>query len=856
MRPTLSRVTPLLAAASLAALGCSSPASTSVLRDDVDVITDNMGIPHVYASSDADAFYGAGYAMARMRLFQLEMLRRQALGTAAEVLGEQAVRGDLLARTLNLSEYGKQSRTAVQQDYPDEAEVIENFVRGINAYIDRVNAGLAPLPAEMAANVLNFQPTRWTQDDPYIIGKLLSFGMSSSLDSELLATALPAVATSFPKDFPLCTPTRNAFTMPDQDEIMAAASPPRSRRPERRVPRPKAPAQPWQLASAARLLRYQPLSPQLGSNNWAVAGRYTDSGHSIVCGDPHQPLGSPSRFFAQHLSTADRGGSLDVIGFGFAGTPGVQLGHNRTLAWTATTNFADVMDLWEVTSTGDQVALGGAARPTRVRKEQIRVRAPMGPVVSDDNAVDVRQFAITDVPGFGVLLPDELLPVPRVVLTTRDILLNWTGFAATHEAAMYLGLDRAATLDQWEQSAQRLEVGAVNLVAADKDSIRYKVHARVPDRGKLTPGYKPWMMMNGADPATLWNGHYLSDDKLPSARDPARGYLTTANNDPFGFTKDGRVDNDPYYYGYFYDPGDRAARIESELRRLIARGKITPADMSTLQGDARSTIADELLPQLAAAMTAIGTDPALQQYRNRPELPALFGQLSTWDHQMRRPSAEAVAFFAFVHFATERALSDDLGVMLPALFQADPQFAIKPLRMALRGDPAATPLLQEGKNVILVGALADAADWLKSRFGTVLPTADKPYAWKDVHGAEFDHILGGSWNGGVVPVDGSVGTVNVSSASMLDGSGKPRPSWTSQAGALYRMVTSFDDSGAPRALVNYTRGNDENPESPYYNNAQPGWVDNQPVQLWFRRADVDQNTAHKLTIHRDGSIQE
>ena len=97
----------------------------------------------------------------------------------------------------------------------------------------------------------------------------------------------------------------------------------------------------------------------------------------------------------------------------------------------------------------------------------------------------------TDVPGFGVLLPDDLLPVPRGVLTTSDILVNWTGFAGTHEAAMYLGLDRARNMDQWEAGAKRLEVGAVNLIGADQSSIRYRVHASIPDRGKPTTDIKP-----------------------------------------------------------------------------------------------------------------------------------------------------------------------------------------------------------------------------------------------------------------------------------------------------------------------------------------------------------------------------
>ncbi len=862
-QPPIARRGAIWATVALLTLGCSQKGPDNPpLQADTQVLVDSMGVPHIYAQSDADAFFASGYTMARMRLFQIEMVRRQALGTAAEILGEGALRGDLLARTLQFGEFGKRSRAAVQKDNPGDAELIEAFVRGINLYIERVRSGQVPPPAEMAVGALNFQPTPWTHDDPYVIGKYLSFGMSSSLDNELLATALPKLAPSFPRDFPLCMPTRNAFTMPDKSEIKTAAAstrpaPLRGRGPLRQ-PRPSAPAptlpRHWQNAVA----HYQaPLSQQLGSNNWAVAGKYTENGHPLLSGDPHQPLGSPSRFFAQHLNSAEGGGSLDVVGFAFAGTPGVQLGHNRRVAWTATTNFADVMDLWEVTTTADKVQLGGKDRATQVRHENIRVRAAMGPVITDSNLGDVREFVITDVPGFGVLLPDELLPVPRSVLTKYEILFNWTGLGATHEAAMYIGLDRADSLETWDNSAKRLEVGAVNLVAADQSNIRYRVYANIPDRGMPSADIKPWTVMNGADPRTGWTGKFLTEGYLPSARDPQRGYLTTANNDPWGFTKDGRVDNDPFYYSYFFDPGDRAARIEGELQRLITRGKITPADMAALQGDAHSLIADDLIPELAGAVAAIETDTALAKYRGRPELTQLFVKLLSWDRQMRRDSAEAVIFYALASFATQRALSDDLGAMLPVIFDADPSFAFKMLRLGLRNNvPAAQGLLQEGKNAILVGGLADAADWLKVRFGTVLPTAEKPYAWKDVHGATFRHVLGDKWGGGTVAVDGSVGTVNVSSANLLDGAGKARDTETSHDGALYRMVTTFDNTGTPTALVNFTRGNDENQASQFYNNQQPGWVDNQGKPLWFKRADVEQHVAQKFTLLRDGTVQE
>ncbi|MFC7158120.1 penicillin acylase family protein [Pseudidiomarina halophila] len=44
-------------------------------------------MPHIYADETYGLFYGYGYAVAQDRLFQIEMIRRSAMGTVAEVLG-------------------------------------------------------------------------------------------------------------------------------------------------------------------------------------------------------------------------------------------------------------------------------------------------------------------------------------------------------------------------------------------------------------------------------------------------------------------------------------------------------------------------------------------------------------------------------------------------------------------------------------------------------------------------------------------------------------------------------------------------------------------------------------------------
>ena len=60
------------------------------LDQPVEILVDQWGISHIYAETEHDLFYAQGWNAARDRLFQLELWRRQATGTVAEILGERA----------------------------------------------------------------------------------------------------------------------------------------------------------------------------------------------------------------------------------------------------------------------------------------------------------------------------------------------------------------------------------------------------------------------------------------------------------------------------------------------------------------------------------------------------------------------------------------------------------------------------------------------------------------------------------------------------------------------------------------------------------------------------------------------
>src|SRR5580658_916844 len=65
------------------------------LTKPVEIIRDHWGIAHIYARNENDLFFAQGYNAARDRLFELEMWRRQATGTVAEILGPNELRRDI-----------------------------------------------------------------------------------------------------------------------------------------------------------------------------------------------------------------------------------------------------------------------------------------------------------------------------------------------------------------------------------------------------------------------------------------------------------------------------------------------------------------------------------------------------------------------------------------------------------------------------------------------------------------------------------------------------------------------------------------------------------------------------------------
>ena len=85
----------VLPAAAAAQAPTSEKLTLSGLTQPVEIIKDRWGISHIYAKNENDLFFAQGFNTARDRLFQLELWRRQATGTVAEILGPRELKRDI-----------------------------------------------------------------------------------------------------------------------------------------------------------------------------------------------------------------------------------------------------------------------------------------------------------------------------------------------------------------------------------------------------------------------------------------------------------------------------------------------------------------------------------------------------------------------------------------------------------------------------------------------------------------------------------------------------------------------------------------------------------------------------------------
>ena len=125
------------------------------LREPVEVIRDEWGIPHIYAQNDDDLFFAQGYVMAQDRLWQMEMWRRWHEGRLSEIFGSVALDYDKRSRLMMFR--GPWDDTEWTSYHPEGERLFTAHANGVNAFIEQNRDNL---PVEF--QLTGVMPEPWT----------------------------------------------------------------------------------------------------------------------------------------------------------------------------------------------------------------------------------------------------------------------------------------------------------------------------------------------------------------------------------------------------------------------------------------------------------------------------------------------------------------------------------------------------------------------------------------------------------------------------------------------------------------------------------------------------------------------
>jgi penicillin G amidase len=502
-----------------------------------------------------------------------------------------------------------------------------------------------------------------------------------------------------------------------------------------------------------------------------LAASRTTTGKPIVASDPHVPFGAVSIWHEVHL----HGGSFNVAGIAYAGTPAVMLGRTPQVAWGITNNICSQRDLYlERTDPAHPgcFLFDGRWEPARERQEVIQVKGAQ-PVVKTIRSS--RNGPIVD----------EVLPGPA--REKGPVSLRWLGAEPCGWLPALLGMNRARTADEFREATRPWSVPTFNLVFGDADGhIGHQCVGKIPLRRVAERGYRP-----GWDPQHQWTG-VIPFEEMPRQKDPARGFVVTANN---------RLapDDFPYPLSGTWSSGYRARRIREQIE---SQPRWSPEETRNLQLDVRS-----------GRVCAAGNAWFLSVREDTdPRIDEADGEFFGWTLEMAPESLGAALFNVFfVHWCkavTAERLPPDVAAF------AAPNVGGLAITL-LSGDPVGWFTKRDRREAIRA-AFRAALDELTARLGPDMKT----WNWGRLHTLLQKHFLSGRGD----------------LSQLLDSSGTPAPgdmtticsttpdaNFAAHMGASYRMVSDLADPRQGMWAVSIP-GVSGHPGSAHYADQVAGWV--------------------------------
>ncbi|QGN59076.1 penicillin acylase family protein [Nostocoides sp. HKS02] len=811
------------------------------LTGKVQVLRGDHGIPQIYADNAEDLFRAEGFVHAQDRFFEMDLRRHITSGRLSELVGKSGLSTDRVIRTLGWRRVAEAELPTLK---PETRRYLQAYADGVNAYIHRQGS-----PSDMSleyvflsTKVPDYRVEDWTPADSLAWLKAMAWDLRGDYTSELmrarLAGSMPiAQINELYPPYPYDT---NKPILSGQDWSPASTGVPSTGVPsttaQSAVP-PGLEANPVIRQAYAATQQALDSVPKtlgrgdgIGSNSWVVAGSRTSTGKPLLANDPHLGVSIPGIWYqvGLHCRSVSSACPFDVAGYSFAGLPGVVIGHNQSIGWGFTNLSPDVSDFFLEQVRGNTYLRDGKQVPLTMRTETIKiggggeetitVRSTVhGPILSD--AINAVAKAGESPPVNGHTSPGNY-----------EVALQWTGIQPGKTADAIFGLDEATNFQQFREAAKSFDVPAQNLLYADTaGNIGYQAPGRVPIRSRYMDAAPGYWIRPGWVSSWDWRG-YVPFDQMPYTYNPPEGFIVAANqavtqsSTPFLTTE--------WDYGY------RSQRIRDLLQN---NRKVTPAMMSTIQGDVRNQFAPTLVKALLKV--DLGHDGFTKQAQDL---------LRGWDFTSPVGNSRSAAAAAYYNAVWSNLLDLTFNDELPQDLRADGggqwMQAVAGLLQKPRSawwDDKRTAGVTEGESEILRKALVDARLQLTRELGKE-PT---DWEWGELHQLTLRHqVLGGSNVPSFVSLLFNRGPIDLPGGSaIVDANG-----WDASVGfsvdwaPSMRMVVDLSNLDHSR-WVNQT-GNSGHAFAANYDDQTDAWANNELFDWPFSSGAVHSAGGEDLTL--------
>jgi penicillin amidase len=561
-------------------------------RAGVRIYRDSFGVPLIYGKNGYDVWYGAGFAAATDRLFEMDAIRRLGEGRLAELTGPKTVPADLQERIVTYTNHEYQHMFKALPKAGRQA--IRGYAAGAQARIAQVRANPALLPGEYV--LLSSAPQRWTIKDTMAAGVYITRNIASQGGLEMANVAIlhqlehkfgkangrQIFLDLFPDEEPhaIVSITGRRFSNVARGDRSAADQARDARRamayaehlplslafgagtgnsaapaalPASAAGTGIAPQVAADVRRAARSVDGWAHSLHGGSFAFALAGSRTKSGHAMVASNPQLDYSYPSELWELEV----HGGGYDARGIGVPSIPTVGIGHTANVAWALTTGYSKTIDSFIETTRKNPIPGGppqylhnGFWRNENCRTVHVKYRAapqgvPTGPPNQTENARVCRT-----------------IHGPVVATTKNGKRARSMAFAQWKQDVQtvtgILKWDRAKNLHQVAAGVKHVRWNE-NIIAADSHGHigywhpgRYFRHA---------PGIDQRFPLRGT--GSQDEQGYIPFRQMPHVINPPQGFVGNWNNKPAHGWLDGDLS------GTNSRPGGPITRF-ADLRRLLA----------------------------------------------------------------------------------------------------------------------------------------------------------------------------------------------------------------------------------------------------------------------------------------------